>query len=220
MNPNKFEVEALKTESNDYKLIGSRLSEVRNIRLNHAAMGFITEIGEIFEMLNKPNLDMVNFFEEISDWYWYTTLVSNELRIPLQDIFNQAIENKERKNYYILKLIPKKFKYIREKIQKHEAQKLVNLMLIHSSTCLDVMKKTIYYQNRAFDQEKFVKNMIISITHSLELLDLFRQYSHEELMDLVINKLQKVRYKSGSFSSEEASVRDLDAERKVLENKK
>ena len=57
----------LKTESNDFNKIASRLSSPRSIRLLHGILGLCTEATELFEMLEKKKIDFTNLKEEVSD---------------------------------------------------------------------------------------------------------------------------------------------------------
>lgn len=88
----------LTTESNDFTSIGMRLSNKRNIRLLHAAMGMATEAAEIVDQLKKAifygkPLDEVNLIEEIGDLRWYDNIMMNELGVTAEQV--QAINNKK-----------------------------------------------------------------------------------------------------------------------------
>lgn len=206
-----FVKDAILTESDDFSSIHSRMGDKKNIRLLHASIGMATENTELIEALKKPKLDKINFMEENGDILWYVAIACDEIKLD----FNSLVLNA----YSEIHKETSMFKAITEKIffKKH-LQSELNKSIVASGTCLDIMKKTIYYSNRVFDEEKFtihLKNQIKSVAKMLLLLDSNVEYACER----VIHKLQKVRYKMGKFTSEEALKRDLEKERESLENK-
>lgn len=66
------------------------------IELLHASLGMTTESGEFADAIKKwilygKELDYVNLQEEVGDLLWYIALVSRQLDIPLESIFNRNI---------------------------------------------------------------------------------------------------------------------------------
>ena len=83
MNPTEYIENAIVTESRDFEAKRARLTD-RNIRLLHAAMGAVTESGELLDSLKKAifygkELDVVNFKEELGDILWYLAIAYHEL---------------------------------------------------------------------------------------------------------------------------------------------
>jgi NTP pyrophosphatase (non-canonical NTP hydrolase) len=62
-----------------------------NLRLLHAAMGCVTEAGELMDQMKKvlaygKELDNTNIIEELGDMLWYVQLACNVLGITLFDV--------------------------------------------------------------------------------------------------------------------------------------
>jgi len=75
---------ALRTESQDFDIIAQRMSMPVYIRLQHAAMGLTTEVGEFTDALKKwlfygKELDTTNLKEEIGDILWYLAIACETL---------------------------------------------------------------------------------------------------------------------------------------------
>lgn len=77
------------------------------VRLEHAAMGLVTEAGELldvfkkFKFYGKP-VDLVNYKEELGDILWYVALACNELGVTFDELQQTNIEK-------LLKRFPDKF---------------------------------------------------------------------------------------------------------------
>lgn len=96
MNPTEYVKNAIKTESNDFPLIASRLSNPTNIRLLHAFMGIGTEAGEINDALKKAILygktfDRANAVEELGDLMWYIALACDAIEVSLEEVMEKNI---------------------------------------------------------------------------------------------------------------------------------
>jgi NTP pyrophosphatase (non-canonical NTP hydrolase) len=96
MKAKEYEKNALRTESNDFKAISSRLDNGK-IRLLHAAMGFQTEAAEFTDMLKKhifygKSLDEVNLKEELFDMTWYMAIALDELGYTFEEGFQTNID--------------------------------------------------------------------------------------------------------------------------------
>lgn len=87
---------AVQTESKDFDSIADRMITKEAIRLNHAAMGMVTEAGEFLDVLKKhiyygKTIDKVNLAEEIGDLCWYMAIACDELHVDLEDIMETNI---------------------------------------------------------------------------------------------------------------------------------
>lgn len=87
---------AVRTESKDFDSIADRMITKEAIRLNHAAMGMVTEAGEFLDVLKKhiyygKTIDKVNLAEEIGDLCWYMAIACDELHVDLEDIMETNI---------------------------------------------------------------------------------------------------------------------------------
>lgn len=96
MDSKEYVKNALRTESGDMFKIAERLSEPRNIRLLHGAIGLATEAGEIQDALKKhvfygKPLDLVNIAEEMGDMFWYLAVLSDSIGEPFQKIMETNI---------------------------------------------------------------------------------------------------------------------------------
>ena len=85
MKPSKYIEKVLETESCDYTKIAERLSSIAMIRLLHATLGMVTEVGEIADQVKKhvfygKPLDKVNIIEELGDTSWYMSMAINVLQ--------------------------------------------------------------------------------------------------------------------------------------------
>lgn len=97
MTPEQYVQEAIRTES----LVEVKLSEI-DTRILHAAMGCVTEAGEMLDALKrrvfygKP-LDPVNLAEEAGDLLWYVAVLSDALNVPIIDIMHTNIAKLRRR---------------------------------------------------------------------------------------------------------------------------
>lgn len=182
-------------------------------------MGMSTEATELVEALSKENLDFVNVKEEVSDLFWYVAIACDTLRLSFPDLINQGYEKaKEDEDHLFFDFLSTN-RLTKRFILRRKLQQLTNLVSQGSGNCLDVMKKTIFYQNREFNEQKFKENLVLTVAALLLLLSKVSHVSLEDALTTLIEKLQQVRYKQGKFTAEESMNRDLTAERKVLEKK-
>lgn len=74
-----------------------RLTNPQVVHLLHAAMGMVTEAGELMDMLkkhvfaNKP-LDLVNAGEELGDSMWYIAKGVDSIRALMSEVMQQNID--------------------------------------------------------------------------------------------------------------------------------
>lgn len=97
MQNKEYQESALRTESNNFETIGSRLMQGEIIRLLHAGMGMDTEAGEFTDQLKKhifygKPLDEVNLSEEIGDMLWYIAIAADALNIDISQIMQTNID--------------------------------------------------------------------------------------------------------------------------------
>lgn len=198
MKGQEYVQKAVMTESNDFTKLGERLSLPRNIRLLHATIGAMTEIGELFEMLENENIDLTNLQEEVGDVTWYVAIACHEMNWSLEEFIPTAN--------------PSSGKDIRPQIEK-ELIKMVQC----GAKALDLMKKSSFY-GKPLDEEKMKKEMKDLVKHSVHLLSV-GGFDIEGSFAINIKKLHDKRFKGGKFSETEAVHRNLEEERKTLEGK-
>jgi NTP pyrophosphatase (non-canonical NTP hydrolase) len=94
MQPNEYQRLAEATENMDFVGIARRFMDKKVIRLNHAAQGMATEVGEFTDVLKRwlhyiAPIDETNMAEEIGDLMWYVALACNALGVSLQDVMEK-----------------------------------------------------------------------------------------------------------------------------------
>jgi NTP pyrophosphatase (non-canonical NTP hydrolase) len=155
----------------------------------HAVIGSLTEIEELLDNYENE-MDPINLIEEIGDVFWYLSILFRELNLDISD--NQTT---------IEESIDTPFKTILAFLKE-------NLKM------LDSLKKKLYYNKEI--------NIIDFITSTFRLYTLLEHYCNfyktdiSLILDRNISKL-KARY-GEKFSSERAINRDLEIEKKILEN--
>jgi NTP pyrophosphatase (non-canonical NTP hydrolase) len=208
---------ATSTESIVKMWVQKEGEESRNInaRFTHGAEGLVTEVGEIQEALDayeqSGEYDYVNLIEEAGDVIWYLAIVIDSLGLKFVDLYEQDWDE----------LIG---------FGKHKAN---SKMIQASAQILNKNKRTVFYGKplEVDDLDEYLKQLLHALYYfcqdvksylvkinvdSLEVSD--DRTGIEIAIDKVTRKLtgNKGRYKDG-FSQEEAYNRDLDNERKVLE---
>lgn len=93
MNQNEYVQAALRTEPEDYAPM--QLRAAGSIRLLHALIGMVTEVGEFADQLKRhifygTPIDVVNLREEVGDARWYQAVAADALGGDLEaiDILN------------------------------------------------------------------------------------------------------------------------------------
>lgn len=212
MHPNDYVTNVLVTESNNFDVIGSRfnvnsdnqnISEqaIRNIRLLHSTMGLCTEVGELFEFLDKETLDFTNLKEEVGDAFWYCGIAIDELNLDL----NQMVETSRAQ---LTSQAP-----TTEAARRAHFVHLLSKATKESSVLLDLLKKSAFY-GKNLDQAKFTETLTHFVGTMMATLTL-GGFTVEEAMEVNIAKLKK-RY-GDKFTEAAAITRNLEAERKILE---
>ena len=79
----------LKLEPTQYATILDRFCSSTTLRINHAAMGLVTESAEITDAIKKymiygKKLDRTNLIEELGDVMWYAHLLADALDTTIQ----------------------------------------------------------------------------------------------------------------------------------------
>jgi NTP pyrophosphatase (non-canonical NTP hydrolase) len=86
----EYLIAAARTDIPDYHVMAERLNDEFTLKVLHAAMGMVTEAGEIMDavkkhvMYGKP-LDLINLFEESGDSFWYQALLARACNFTFQD---------------------------------------------------------------------------------------------------------------------------------------
>jgi len=93
----------LKLEGKLHDEVGDRMSTLQACRINHAAMGLVTESAEIMDAVKKyaqygKPFDRANLIEELGDVMWYAHLLADELHTTIQHAM-QVNADKLKKRY-------------------------------------------------------------------------------------------------------------------------
>ncbi len=93
MTPSEYIQSAMRTEKKEYGF--EALGKVTP-RIEHAVMGLVTEAGECMDALKKSKmygkeLDTVNLIEEAGDIMWYLALLSDELGVSFEQLWEKNI---------------------------------------------------------------------------------------------------------------------------------
>jgi NTP pyrophosphatase (non-canonical NTP hydrolase) len=99
-----YQKECLRTEPDDkeYQKILDNLT-VKDLRLIHAALGMVTEVGEVVDIIKKnlfygKPLDIEHLKEELADMSWYKAIPANIFDFTFEEIQKANIE-KLKKRY-------------------------------------------------------------------------------------------------------------------------
>lgn len=97
MKPAEYIKKAIRTEVPEYQFAILK-SEKHWVppRIEHAAMGLVTEAGEVMDALKKTKIygkpfDPVNMKEEIGDVFWYLAIMCDELGISFEEVWEKNI---------------------------------------------------------------------------------------------------------------------------------
>ena len=193
MDFNKYSEISLKRESLRQSEIAQRMSDLENQRVLHALIGITTEAVEITEAYTGKSyseVDVINLIEEIGDIAFYANI--------LLDVYNISWEDVAKK----------------ESLKFFSQRDTADQILIEAGNALDIFKKALFY-GKEIEKElvsKRVEAVISNCTHLLQLLG----FTWEETLDKNDRKLDK-RY-GEKFDSKKAVNRDLETERKELED--
>lgn len=170
-------------------------ADIFHQKLLHAVIGSLTEIEEILQnydgdsLITDPN-KQGSVAEESADIFWYLSIFYRELKLEEQEQITKTTQL-PASGYFTL----------------------IDLTKVLLSM-LDSLKKKIYY-NKDIDMEYFQKNVYQAHFHLVQFCN-FYSTDISSILDKNIFKL-KARY-GDKFSSDKAINRDLETERKILEN--
>lgn len=144
---------------------------------------------EVAELQNAT--DHVNVIEELGDIEWYMAVMRDVLVLTQKQIQDVEID------------------------PPRGDRMIITEMVVAAGYLLDIVKKTIFY-GKTLDSDMLGRGLA-----TMELLLLRVRYvegtSLEHVQDRNIEKLVEKRYKNKGYSHESALNRDLNEERKVLE---
>ena len=198
MNPTEYEKNVLITESNNFPVIKERTDD-KMIRLLHAGLGLSSELSELADGYMNEEIDWVNIAEEIGDLTWYCAVATNALEFDAEEIAKHG-------NAVTISLV-----------RTREGLKQVLLTGVYLvGEFNDLLKKSLFY-GRELDLTALQKKLqqLSIVTSNLALVS---GTTIEEVRQTNINKL-KARY-GEKFTEAAALNRDLETERKVLEEGK
>ena len=186
-----------RTESSKAPLVQSVIDLGLTNRMLHAIIGIETEMGEVaeaYENIHRAGrIDYVNVAEEVGDAYWYTGVLFDELDIARVDAPDLVgIDS----NTAPLELFSQ------------------------AADMLDKCKKTMFYGkefNEAVLHEQIVR-FYVTLGRFVDGLGEHLTVTKEKIWEINLRKL-KIRYPE-KFDMTDAEVRDLEAERIVLETAK
>lgn len=167
--------------------------------LSHMVLGMSSELSELQKCLNKKDFDKVNCGEEIADGFWYGFNYANLRGIEISDTLLDNLD---------------------------EWHKMTDIA-INIGDLADIVKRLLAYkQSFEVQEEKRKSNngddfkkeasMLYSYLVSLARVAVCYDINIEEIMGKNILKLY-VRYPD-KFSEDSALIRDLEAERAILES--
>ena len=212
MHPQEYVCNVLVTESNNFDVIGARFTvlperentdSIRNIRLLHATMGICTEVGELFEFLDKEDLDLTNLKEEVGDAFWYCGIAVDEMKLDLAKMIKDLSVDVSSPGA------------ISESAKRTDLMGLLVAATKDSSLLLDLLKKSAFY-GKPLDKDRFAEVISHFIGLMAQVLAL-GGFSVAEAMEINIAKLRK-RY-GQKFTEAAAITRNLEAERQILEGR-
>lgn len=189
-----------KSDNPDWSIIQPNRSV---IRLLHGTIGMTDEFGEKLEAYEladyrRKKLDKVNFVEELGDFAWYMAITWDCVR----ELFPDA-------EAYVAGVCA------HEKRRAKATSFKETLLSLGKQACLlsGVAKKAVFYGKEIGDLSTAVDELYETFLQLCDIMDI----PVEMVYSTNIEKLQKVRYKLGKFTAEEAKNRDTGAERESLE---
>ena len=206
MTPEEFRKGVLKTASADWTKIANRLVDPESphitakpkvINLFHAVLGLTSELGELYEAT-----DSTNVLEECGDGLWYTALglsVFDEVVV-----FTEMDEDEFDVGF-----------------QELYFQDVLVQMFFNASQLLSLVKANLFY-GRDLDEPEVVE-LLRALSEDFFYVAWVEGATPAKVMvqnQLKLTDKNEGRYRDGKFTEKEANVRDLDAEKSVMENAK
>jgi hypothetical protein len=205
MDNKEYIKNVLVTESRDLTVLKERISADRAIRLLHGSIGLCTETAELFEMLEKETLDLVNLKEEIGDSLWYLAVIIHELQLSPDILTTDPMLSDAQKFY---------FANMKEEVSKKKAlNQYIDETIKHVGLLQDLLKKSIFY-GKPLSVEK-IQAQLEFICQNVAVLCFIGGVTVQECMTANINKL-RLRY-GEKFTEQAAIDRNLTKERSCLE---
>jgi NTP pyrophosphatase (non-canonical NTP hydrolase) len=192
----------------EYQQLASRTCpDLGSEKLNlfHMNSGIVTEIGEAIDPIKKhiaygKELDLVNVGEEIADACWY---IANKARLFLNEKTNKELWSEE---------------IFKNCIKDFESQGDLEIKdLFDVTEVLHTISSQIATLVKLNQVETFIERDSVGID-SMTLLFKVAEFLKLDFWQLLTNNIQKlqIRYPE-KFSNESALNRNLEEERKVLE---
>jgi hypothetical protein len=187
--------DAVRTESTLLPLTKEVEQRGLSNRLFHAILGLETEIKEMYDVFESGNtdLDIVNLMEECGDAYWYLAIAFDELKIEETTLLLDNLSH-----------CANGFNLARNELSS---------LRITCGEVLDHCKKVMFY-GKQLDTE-MVSGHIHRAYCLVGYMVAHCNYRVPYVLNTNIAKL-KARYPE-KFTATNAEVRDLDAERAILE---
>lgn len=172
--------------------------DAKDIRALHAAMGLVTEAGELLEIFNFPDHEVDapgHIEEEVGDLFWYVAVLINSGWISGDQV------------RFIRKYARRQWMDDKKKLNSHE---LARLLSISAASLMDALKKRLWY-GKALESEE---PAIINILEALFMFCCVRGLDRGKILDANIAKL-KLRYPE-KFDQHLALNRDVQGESVVF----
>lgn len=202
MTPKEYIKNVLITESRDFTPLKERFSQTRNIRLLHGAIGLASELAEIRQLAGEDEIDEINLKEEIGDIFWYVGIMSDELKVDPEDIFDAGTV-----------LMDTEVQDSEEK--KEQLNYLVDAMTVAIGEEIDLLKKSLMY-GKELNTYSLTSNLLRINSYSDAALGLYGLTSAQARE----RNIEKLRARYGEKFTEAAALnRDIETERKILEVK-
>lgn len=143
MPPDHYQRKASRTEC-DQNEAATRYNDLTAVRLNHAVIGMMGEVGELAGTLERwlhygQGLDLVNVKEELGDLMWYVALACNALGIKLDDVMFSNIQKLRAR-------FPEKFD--QEKAKEHNRDREQEARVVAGNPTPSTPKPSAYHQDQ------------------------------------------------------------------------
>ncbi len=94
MTPSQYIENAKKTESKEYKFLST--GEITP-RIEHGAMGAVTEAAELMDIVKKckiygKDFDKLHMIEEMGDLMWYLAILCDDLGVTFEEVWKKNIK--------------------------------------------------------------------------------------------------------------------------------
>lgn len=195
MNYREYVKGALGTESTLSPLTAEVEARGLSNRLYHAALGISTEVSEMYDAVEgvaECSIDRVNLLEEIGDAHWYIAIAADDLKI----VGLVEVE---------LECTPVELSLLNALAEVRK----------NSAKLLDYTKKVMYYGKEA--DPSYITGGILKLTENIASLTRAITTDTEIQSKIFAVNLAKLKSRfPDKFSEFKADVRDLQAERAIL----